>query len=127
MIRTRILFALASMALGIGCTTTEQEVAEQIEVLAANQIDSERWNHAVDELVAIGRPAARQLIVLLDPAKYKGKDYREFRAEIEQTRTGATVVLGRIKHKAASAQIHPPDRSGDLHLRRAGRQSQGGR
>ena len=112
MIRTRILFALASMALGIGCTTTEQEVAEQIEVLAANQIDSERWNHAVDELVAIGRPAARQLIVLLDPAKYKGKDYREFRAEIEQTRTGATVVLGRIKHKAASAQIHPRTAAG---------------
>ena len=102
-----MLPALAAMALGTGCTTTEQEVAEQIEVLASNEIDSERWNQAVDELVSIGRPAARQLMVLLDPAKYKGKDYREFRAEIEQTRTGATVVLGRIKHKAASAQIHP--------------------
>ena len=107
-----MLPALATMALGTGCTTTEQEVAEQIEVLAANEIDSERWNLAVDELVSIGRPAARQLMVLLDPAKYKGKDYREFRAEIEQTRTGATVVLGRIKHKAASAQIHPRTAAG---------------
>ena len=107
-----MLPALAAMALGTGCTTTEQEVAEQIEVLAANEIASERWNQAVDELVSIGRPAARQLMVLLDPAKYKGKDYREFRAEIEQTRTGATVVLGRIKHKAASAQIHPRTAAG---------------
>ena len=107
-----MLPALAALALGTGCTTTEQEVAGQIEVLAANEIDSERWNQAVDELVSIGRPAARQLMVLLDPAKYKGKDYREFRAEIEQTRTGATVVLGRIKHKAASAQIHPRTAAG---------------
>ena len=107
-----MLPALAALALATGCTTTEQEVAEQIEVLAANEIDSERWNQAVDELVSIGRPAARQLMVLLDPGKYRGKDYREFRAEIEQTRTGATVVLGRIKHKAASAQIHPRTAAG---------------
>ena len=90
-----------------GCTTTEQEVADQIEILAANEIESERWNQAVEELVVIGRPAARQLLALLPPTKYIGKEYREFRTEIEKARTGAVVVLGRIKHKAASVAIHP--------------------
>ena len=108
MIRTLILLLFVSSSFWqIGCTTTEQEVSDQIEILASNEIDSERWTQAVDNLVAIGRPAARELMVLLDPGSYKGKHYRDFRGEIEQTRTGAIVVLGRIKHKAASAQIHP--------------------
>ena len=77
----------------------------QIGVMAANEIDSERWNGAVEQLVAIGRPGARQLVALLDPALYRGAAYREFRDEIEKTRVGAAVVLGRIKHKAASASM----------------------
>lgn len=97
---------LSALCVGIfSCGTTEQLVDEQIEILAANEIDSETWNQAVDQLVDIGRPAARQLIALLAPGTYKGKNYREFRDEIEKTRTGATVVLGRINHKAASANI----------------------
>ena len=78
----------------------------QIEVAAANEVHSERWTAAVDELAAIGRPGARQLLALLDPEQYRGADYREFRDEIENTRTAAAVVLGRIRHKAASAGLH---------------------
>ena len=78
----------------------------QIEITAANEVHSERWAAAVDELAAIGRPAARQLLALLDPAQYRGVDYREFRDEIENTRTAAAVVLGRIRHRAASASMH---------------------
>ena len=89
----------------VGCSTTEQEVQEQIEILAANDIGSQAWTGATDELVQIGRPAARQLVALLDPALYKGKAFREFRAEMEKTRTGAAVVLGRIRHKAAAASL----------------------
>jgi HEAT repeat protein len=90
---------------GVGCSTTEQEVQEQIEILAANDIDSDAWKGATDELTLIGRPAARQLVALLDPALYKGKSYREFPSEMEKTRTGAALVLGRIRHKAAAVSL----------------------
>jgi len=89
----------------VGCSTTEQEVQDQIETLAANDIGSAAWNGATAELVEIGRPAARQLVTLLDPGLYRGKSYREFPAEMEKTRTGAAVVLGRIRHKAAAASL----------------------
>jgi len=92
-------------ALLCACSTTEQRVQGQIEILAANEIGSEAWQGAVDELVDIGRPSARQLLVLLDPAQYRGAKYREFRDEIVKTRTGAAVALGRIGHKAASASV----------------------
>lgn len=99
--------ALLGAALTLGaCSTTEEQVREQIEIMAANEVDSERWQAAIDDLVAVGRPGARQLVALLDPAQYRGVNYREFRDEIEHTRTGAAVVLGRIKHKAASASMH---------------------
>ena len=105
-LRAAIVPALLSCALAFGaCSTTEQEVQEKIEILAANDIRSEAWNQATEELVLIGRPAARQLVALLDPALYKGKAYREFRDEMEKTRTGAAVALGRIKHKAAAAGL----------------------
>lgn len=98
--------ALLTAALFLGaCSTTEEQVRAQIEVLAANDIDSPRWRAAVDELVAVGRPGARQLMELLDPAQYRGAKYREFRDEIARTRTGAAVVLGRINHRAASASM----------------------
>jgi len=90
---------------GVGCSTTEQEVQEQIEILAANDIDSDAWKGATDELTLIGRPAARQLVALLEPALYKGKSYREFPSEMEKTRTGAALVLGRIRHKAAAVSL----------------------
>ena len=75
----------------------------EIEVLAANDIGSERWNSAVEGLSTIGRPGARQLVALLDPGLYRGVSYREFRDEIENARVGAVTVLGNIGHKAASA------------------------
>jgi HEAT repeat protein len=100
----RALLCVATLTLG-ACSTTEEQVREQIEILAANEVDSARWNEAVEQLVTVGRPGARQLVALLDPAKYRGVEYREFRDEIEHTRTGAAVVLGRIKHKAASASM----------------------
>lgn len=94
-----LVFALALTH----CSTTEQEVETLIEVLAANEIESPEWNRAIDQLVLIGRPAARQLIALLGPNHYKGENYREFRDEIEQLRTGSARALGRIKPRAASA------------------------
>lgn len=103
--RVRAAFAVLSLlALG-ACSTTEEEVGAQIEVLAANDVGSARFDAAVEQLVAIGRPGARQLVLLLDPAQYRGDRYREFRDEIERTRTGAAIVLGRIKHKAAQASM----------------------
>ncbi len=102
---SRGLLWLLPLAL-CACSTTEEEVRQHIEVTAANDVHSERWGAAVDELAAIGRPAARQLLALLDPAQYRGVDYREFRGEIENTRTAAAVVLGRIRHQAASASMH---------------------
>ncbi len=93
------------VALLSGCSTTEEQVRDQIETLAANELDSPGWQSGVDELVALGRPGARQLVLLLDPAQYRGVSYREFRDEQEKTRTGAATVLGRIRHHAASASM----------------------
>jgi len=97
--------SLLLTAMLCACSTTEQQVQRQIEILAANEIGSDAWQGAVDDLVDIGRPSARQLLILLDPAQYRGAKYREFRDEITKTRTGAAVVLGRIAHKAASASV----------------------
>ena len=88
-----------------GCSTTEEQVQDQIEVLAANELESPEWRSGVDELTRLGRPGARQLVALLDPGQYRGVKYREFRAEREKTRTGAAIVLGRIRHRAASASL----------------------
>jgi len=88
-----------------GCSTTEEQVSAQIDVLAGNDVGSERWNGAVDALTTIGRPGARQLVALLNPALYRGVAYRGFRDEIERTAAGAATVLGNIRHKAASASM----------------------
>jgi len=95
---------LAAVALS-ACSTTEQQVRDQIAVVAANDIDTDGWTGAVDQLTAIGRPAARQLVLLLDPAQYKSVRYKEFRDEMARTRTAAATVLGRIRHNAASASL----------------------
>ena len=92
-------------ALALGCSTTEEQVREQIEVLAANDVGSERWQGAVEALTAIGRPGARQLVALLNPALYRGTNYRDFRGELERTIAGAATVLGNIRHKAAVASM----------------------
>ena len=81
----RILCCLALCAIVSGCSTTEEQVAEQIEILAANDVDTENWKGAVRDLAAIGRPGARQLVALLNPALYRGVQYRDFRDEIENT------------------------------------------
>ena len=99
---------IAGALLGSGlcaCSTTEQQVDELLDQLASNEIDSEAWHQGVDGLVAIGRPAARQLTAHLDPAHYTGTNYREFRGEIEKVRTGCARALGRIKPRAASAKL----------------------
>ena len=73
------------MALGLAaCTTTDQQVEQGIEGLAANAIGSPGWETAVDQLVAIGRPAARELIADLNPDYYKGVHYREYRRGLRQ-------------------------------------------
>ena len=87
------------------CSTTEQQVEEQIEILASNAIATPDWDQAVEDLAAIGRPAARQLIAHLDPAYYKGVNYREHRAEIEKIRTGSARALGHIQPRAAAASL----------------------
>ena len=100
------LVCYSSFALALsGCSTTEQEVDALIERLAAHEIKSAAWNQAVDELITIGRPAARQLIAHIADAHYVGENYREHRAEIEKIRTGCALALGRIKPRAASAAL----------------------
>ena len=61
------------------CSTTEQQITEQVEQMAANPIESAAWQQAVDALAVICRPAARQLIAQLNPDYYVGENYREFR------------------------------------------------
>ena len=100
-----MLCYLSLCAIVSGCSTTEEQVAEQIEILAANDVGSENWKAGVANLTAIGRPGARQLVALLNPALYRGVQYREFRDEIENTITGAATILGNIRHKAASASM----------------------
>ena len=106
--KKNFIHLVAGALLGSGlcaCSTTEQQVDELLDQLASNEIDSEAWNQGVDGLVAIGRPAARQLTAHLDPAHYTGSNYREFRGEIEKVRTGCARALGRIKPRAASAKL----------------------
>lgn len=104
--RTMIPAAVcAIVTLSFGCSTTEEQVRSEIEVLAGNKVGTDKWNGAVASLTAIGRPGARQLVALLNPALYRGASYREFRDEIENTTSGAATVLGNIRHKAASASM----------------------
>ena len=87
------------------CSTTEEQVVELLEQMAAHPIDSPGWQDAVDQLAAIGRPAARQLVARLNPDLYTGEHYREFRAEHEKLRTGCALALGRIKPRGAAAAL----------------------
>jgi HEAT repeat protein len=87
------------------CSTTDQQVSDLLEQLAANEIETASWQQAVDELAAIGRPAARQLVAHLNPDHYKGVNYREYRSEQEKLRTGAARALGRIKPRGATVAL----------------------
>ena len=87
------------------CSTTEEQVIELLEQMAAHPIDSPGWQDAVDQLAAIGRPAARQLVARLNPALYTGEDYREFRDEHEKLRTGCARALGYIKPRGAAGAL----------------------
>ena len=97
-----LLFGLSA------CSTTEEQVVELLEQIAAHPVDSPGWQQAVDELAAIGRPAARQLVARLNPDLYLGASYREFRDEQEQLRIGCAQALGRIKPRGATAALNAP-------------------
>jgi HEAT repeat protein len=105
--QTCLRLSLCILVVGLlpACTTTDQQVELGLERLAANEIGSSGWEAAVDELVAIGRPAARQLIAHLNPDHYKGKYYREYRSEQGQIRTGAAQALGHIRPRGATAAL----------------------
>ena len=94
----------ASLSLS-ACSTTEQQITDYVEQMAANRIDSPAWQESVDGLIAIGRPAARQLTAQLNPAHYVGENYREFRQEQEKLRTGSARVLGWIKPRGATGAL----------------------
>jgi HEAT repeat protein len=87
------------------CSTTEQKITVHVEQMAASPIGSAAWQQAIDELVVIGRPAARQLIAQLNPGLYVGEAYREFRDEQEKLRTGSARALGRIKPRGATGPL----------------------
>ncbi len=89
----------------VSCATTEQHIVDLIEQLAANPIRSVAWQESIDELTAIGRPAARQLVSYLNPDFYIGENYREFRDEQEKLRTGCALALGRIKPRGATGAL----------------------
>lgn len=97
--------ALSLVFFAAACSTTEQQITEQVEQMAANPIDSAAWQQAVDALAVIGRPAARQLIAQLNPDYYVGENYREFRDEQEKLRTGSARALGRIKPRGATGPL----------------------
>jgi HEAT repeat protein len=100
------LLVVTAALLGVtGCSTTEEQVRAEIEVLAANDVGTDAHQGAVEALTAIGRPGARQLVALLNPGLYRGVSYREFRDERERTLTGAATVLGNIRHRAASGSM----------------------
>ena len=86
------------------CSTTEEQVVELLEQMAANPVDSPAYQQSIDELAAIGRPAARQLIARLNPDLYLGENYREFRDEQEKLRIGCALALGHIKPRGATEQ-----------------------
>ncbi len=87
------------------CSTTEEQVVERLEQLAANPVDSPAYQQAIDDLAAMGRPATRQLIARLNPDLYLGENYREFRDEQEKLRIGCARVLGHIKPRGATAAL----------------------
>jgi HEAT repeat protein len=102
----RAQFAALSLSLLlVSCSTTEQQIVDLVEQLAASPIRSVAWQESVDGLVAIGRPAARQLVSYLNPDLYVGENYREFRDEQEKLRTGCALALGRIKPRGATALL----------------------
>ncbi len=104
--RASIAVFFFSVALSLsGCSTTEQQITDYVEQMAANPVDSPAWREAVDGLIAIGRPAARQLTAQLNPDHYVGEHYREFREEQEKLRTGSARVLGRIKPRGATGPL----------------------
>ena len=98
-------YSIVVLALFTGCTTTEQQISDLVEQMAGNPIESSAWTESVEGLVAIGRPAARLLISQLNPGHYVGKNYREFRSEIEKVRTGSAKVLGEIKPRGATGPL----------------------
>ncbi len=87
------------------CSTTEEQVVELLEQLAANPVDSPAYQQSIDDLAAIGRPAARQLIARLNPDSYLGENYREFRDEQEKLRIGCALALGHIKPRGATGAL----------------------
>ena len=99
------LIALYASLSTSACSTTEQQITEYVEQMAANPIDSPAWQESVDGLIAIGRPAARQLTAQLNPGHYVGENYREFRQEQEKLRTGSARVLGRIKPRGVTGAL----------------------
>ncbi len=104
----RTLIAVSSLCAILSlsaCSTTEQQITEYVEQMAANPIDSPAWRESVDGLIAIGRPAARQLTAQLNPDYYVGETYREFREEQEKLRTGSARVLGHIKPRGATGPL----------------------
>ena len=99
------LIALCTSLSLSACSTTEQQITDYVEQMAANPIDSPAWQESVDGLIAIGRPAARQLTAQLNPGHYVGENYREFRQEQEKLRTGSARVLGQIKPRGVTAAL----------------------
>ena len=94
------------LVLGLSaCSTTEEQVVELLEQMAANPVDSPAYQQSIDELAAIGRPAARQLIARLNPDLYLGENYREFRDEQEKLRIGCALALGHIKPRGATVAL----------------------
>lgn len=87
------------------CSTTEEQVVELLEQMAANPVDSPAYQQSINALAAIGRPAARQLIARLNPDLYLGENYREFRDEQEKLRIGCARALGYIKPRGATAAL----------------------
>ena len=89
----------------LGCTGAMERIDDLIDVIAWTEYGSETWNQAVDELTAMDRTAARQLVAVMAAAWYKGENFREYTVEHNAIRTAASRVLGRLKYRPGAATV----------------------
>ena len=88
------------------CSTTEEQVVELLEQMAANPVDSPRLSaihRRIGRHWSARRPPAHR--PALNPDLYLGENYREFRAEQEKLRIGCALALGHIKPRGATAAL----------------------
>ena len=89
----------------LGCTTQQERIYGLLDEVAWTEYESDAWNRIVDQLVAMDRTAARELVSVLPEAWHKGEHFREYREERDAIRAAAARALGRLKYRPAAAKV----------------------